>query len=798
MKTAASTRLNRIKNKRRMKSFSAIKKHIALLLLLAVSLIAHAQLPAYKNKNLSPEARSKDLVSKMTVDEKIMQLQCLWIQKTKILNASGQFDSAKAKAYLKNGLGQIGRLNELPGTISKGIHPKQAAALYNSIQHYFIEKTRLGIPVTAHEESLHGQQTQDATNFPIPMALASTWNESLMTEIFSNVAEEIRARGGYQVLAPVVDLVRDPRWGRTEELLGEDPYLISRLAIAQIKGYQGEGVYLANNKVAVTLKHLGIHGQSEGGLNTAPSNIDERTAREIFFKSFKACVQEGKAMNVMACYNEVFGIPGHANKYLLTDILRKEWGFKGVVVSDYNAINDLVGQHKITASLEEAGLLAFKAGVDVETPDPGGFENLKKYIASGKILMAELDEKVNRVLIAKFRMGLFDNPYVDEDKAEAIVGSAQKRAVALKAAEEAMVLLKNENNFLPLDKNKFKTIALIGPNADKCLMGGYSGDPRFTTSPLQAVKEKYGSQINVLYAEGVTLTDKNDWFADKISLAANTDRKAKMDEAIAIAKQADVVVLFVGGNESMSREGWASNHLGDLPTLELLNGQNELISAIVAVGKPTCAFVNSGPPLSIGNLVAAVPAVMQCWYLGQEGGYAIASALFGEVNPSGKLPITFPRSVGHIPAYYNHKPSARRGYNLGFDVSPLFAFGHGLSYTSFQYGKPVLSSATMKVNGTVTVSVEVKNTGHRKGAEVVQLYIRDDYASVPRPVMELKGFKKIWLEPGQSQTVSFSITPEALSFYDINMKWGVEPGDFTIMTGTASNKTQSVKLAVVK
>jgi beta-glucosidase len=774
------------------------KKNILLFCTLFICFILNAQIPAYKNKNLSPESRAKDLVARMNVEEKLMQLQCLWLQKTKILDANGNFDSSRAKEILKNGLGQIARLNELPGTISKGIHPKQAAILYNTIQHYFIEHTRLGIPVLTHEESLHGQQTQDATNFPVPIALASSWNENLMTEIFSNVAEEIRARGGYQVMAPVVDVARDPRWGRTEELLGEDPFLISKLAIAQIKAYQGNGIYLGKSNVAVTLKHFGIHGQSEGGLNTAPSNIDERTAREVFFKPFKACVQEANAMNVMACYNEVFGVPGHMNKYLLTDILRKEWGFKGVTVSDYFAINDLVGSHKVTPNLAEAGLLAFKAGIDMETPDPGAFASLKKYINVGQISSAELNERVTRVLIGKFRLGLFDNPYVDENKAEEIVGSTQKRAVAYKAATESMVLLKNDNNFLPLNKSKIKTIAIIGPNADKCMLGGYSGTPRFATSPLQAIKEKYGNSINVLYAEGVKLTEKNDWFADTNRLADNGDIKAKIAEAVAIAKQADVVVLFVGGNESMNREGWANNHLGDMPTLELLNGQNELIDAIVATGKPTCAFVNSGPPLSIGALVNSVPAVMQCWYLGQESGYAMVDALFGKINPSGKLPISFPRSVGHIPAYYNYKPSARRGYNLGYDVTPLFAFGHGLSYTSFEYSKPVLSSTTMKSNGTVTVSVTIKNTGNRKGAEVVQLYIRDEYASVPRPVKELKGFKKIWLDVGQTQKITFSITPEALSFYDVNMKWIIEPGDFEIMVGTASDKTESIKLNVIK
>lgn len=765
---------------------------------LLITISAHAQIPAYKNPKFSPEDRAKNLLSLMTLDEKIMQTQCLWGQKGRIFDDKGDFDEAKAAMVLKNGLGELARLNENAGPNSLGYHPAQAAALYNKIQRYMMKKTRLGIPVMVHEESLHGQQTQDATNFPIPIALASSWNEGLMTEIFSNVAEEVRARGGQHVLAPVIDVTRDPRWGRTEETMGEDPYLISRLAVAQIKAYQGEGAYLDKNKVATTLKHFGIHGQSEGGLNVSPSNIDERTAREVFFKPFKAAVQEAKAMNVMACYNEIFGLPAHINKYLLTDILRNEWGFKGVVVSDYYAIRDVQTLHKVTPSLDEAGLLAFKAGVDLETPDPDGFVNLKKWIAAGKITMKEIDAAVTRILVSKFRLGLFDDPYVDEQKAESIVGSEEKRKVAYKAAQESMVLLKNDQELLPLDKQKVKTIALIGPNADKCLLGGYSSRPRTCVSPLQAIRERYGNSVKVLYAEGVTLTDKNNWFADTINLVNREANNSKIAEAIEVAKQADVVVLFVGGNESMSREGWATNHLGDLPTLELLNGQTELIDAIAALKKPTCAFINSGPPLSIGHLVESVSAVMQCWYLGQEGGYAIADALFGEINPSGKLPISFPRSVGNIPAYYNYKPSARRGYNLGYEVSPLFAFGYGLSYTSFEYSNPTLSTATMKANGNVTVSVTVKNTGKRRGAEVVQLYIRDEYASVPRPVKELKGFKKIWLDAGASETVKFTISAEALSFYDTNMKWIVEPGDFAIMTGGSSNDVKDVKLTVLK
>jgi beta-glucosidase len=775
-----------------------MKKMVALsLAACSLQLLVYSQQPDYKNKTLSPEARTKDLLSRMTLDEKLMQMQCMWQQKTAFFT-NGDFDEVKAGKSLKNGLGEIARINGDMGPTNPGLPPKEAATLYNKVQKFFVEKTRLGIPVMVHEEGLHGQQARDATQFPVPMGLASSWNESLMTEIYTNVAEEIRARGGQQVLAPVVDVLRDPRWGRTEETMGEDPFLISRLAVAQVKAYQGNSIYLDKNHVAATLKHFGVHGQSEGGNNLAPSNVDERLAREVFFKPFKACIQEAGVANVMSSYNELWGIPAHANKKMLTGVLRKEFGFKGVIVSDYGGVSNLKNLDKVTPSLDEAGLLAFEAGINIETPDPDGFKNLKQYVLNGKISMQEINEGVTRILVNKFRVGLFDDPYVDPERAEQIVGSPQKRAIAYKAATESMVLLKNDGNFLPLDRNKVKTIAFIGPNADKCLLGGYSSVPRVCLSPLQALKERCGRQMKILYAEGVKITDTDAWSVPQIKLASMEENTKRMAETVEVAKQADVIVLFVGSNAATSREGWDPTSPGDLPTLELLSGQNELIDQIVSLGKPNCAFVNSGPPLSIGHLVNTVPAVMQCWFLGQEGGYAMVDALFGDVNPSGKLPISFPRSAGHIPAYYNYKPSSRRGYNLGLDVSPLFPFGYGLSYSIFQYSNLKLSSPIMKKNGTVTVSVDVKNTGNRKGAEVVQMYIRDDYSSVTRPVKELKGFKKIWLEPGQSEMVTFTINPELLAFYDKEMKWVVEPGDFTIMVGTSSDKTDNIKLKVTE
>jgi beta-glucosidase len=444
----------------------------------------------------------------------------------------------------------------------------------------------------------------------------------------------------------------------------------------------------------------------------------------------------------------------------------------------------------------EAGCLAFKAGIDVELPAEEAYTHLGDYVKNGKISMKEIDAAVSRILIEKFRLGLFDDPYVDPSIAEQIVGCEAHRKVAYQAAAESMVLLKNDNHLLPLDKNKVKTIALIGPNADRCILGGYSSQPKDTVSPLRALKEKYGSQMNILYSEGVRLTNENSPFPATIRLIPEEENRQRIEEAVETARKADVVVLFVGENEAMSREGYATIAAGDLPTLELLNGQKELIQKIAALGKPTCAFVNSGTTLSLGELCKTIPAVMQCWYLGQEGGYVMIDALFGDVNPSGKLTISFPRSAGHIPAYYSYKPSSRRGYNLGLDITPLIPFGYGLSYTTFEYSNLRLDKETIGKTENATVSVDVTNSGNRDDQEIVEMYIRDDYSSVPRPVKELKGFKKIALKAGETKTVSFPITPEALAFYDADMKWQVEPGSFTIMVGPSSDNVKSLKLTI--
>ena len=765
-------------------------------LLLSAQVLFAQSLP-YKNPALPVPERVKDLLGRMTLEEKLMQTQCIWNGKGDILDEKGNFDEKKAGNVLAKGMGQIARISDFtPVNQALSRSPRETVLLANRVQEFFVEKTRLGIPVMFHEESLHGQQAKDATNFPSPLALASSWNPDLLSEIYTSVAQEVRARGGHQVLAPVLDIVRDPRWGRTEETLGEDPYLTSRLALAEIKAYQGTTDNIDKKHVIATLKHFGVHGQPEGGINVGPVFVDERTLREVFFVPFKACIQEGKALALMPCYSEISGIPSHANHRHLTDIIRKEWGFQGIVVSDYNGITDLVSLHKIVTDTAAAAVTAFKAGVDVEAPDRFAFPKLVQAVKAGQVSEAYVNEVVSRILAVKFKLGLFESPYTDAAEAEKIVGSAENRSIALKAARESMVLLKNQGNVLPLNASKIKKIALIGPNADRCVLGGYSNEPRQRITPLKALKEKYGAKMEILYSEGCRLTDKGDWFTDPVVLSPRADNLKRIADAVAVAKNAEVIVLCLGGNEATTREAWADNHLGDLPNLDLIGEQNDLIKALLPLGKPIVACVFSGPPLAFGYLNDNVPAILNCWYLGQETGYAVVEVLFGEVSPSGKLPISIPRSAGHIPCYYNYKPSARRGYHLGGDVSPMYAFGHGLSYTTFQYDNLKLASAQIASGGSTTVSVEVSNTGNRKGAETVQLYIRDVVSSVTRPVKELKGFQKIMLNPGEKKTVNFTITPEMLSFYNADMKYVVEPGSFEIMAGGSSAQVKSVVLEV--
>ena len=753
--------------------------------------------PDYKNPRLPVERRVADLLSRMTLEEKVAQLTCLWSNRpqvnpqTNFSTDRGDFSPAKAGEVMKHGIGQIARQREQKD-------PRQGATFANAVQKWLIENTRLGIPAILHDEILHGHMAKGSTSFPQPIALATTWDPEFIAKIFTAGALETRARGSHQVLGPNLDLGREPRWGRTEETFGEDPYLTSRMAVAIVKALQGPGPGIDQNHVIATAKHFAAHGQPESGTNIAPANFSERVIREYFLPSFKAAVVEGGIMSVMPSYNEIDGVPSHTNKWLLQKILREEWGFNGHVVSDYYAIPQMMDLHRVAADKPTTAKLALEAGVDTELPDPDSFPLLLQLVKVGQVSEATIDKAVARNLRAKFLLGLFENPYVDVGRAARVTNSSEHRALAAEAARRSITLLKNQNNLLPLDRNALQSIAVIGPNAAGVHLGGYSDDPGRGVSVLQGIKDKVGNKIKVVYAEGCKITKEGgNWFADTAQLGDPAEDQKLIAEAVQVAKSADVALLVLGGNEDTNKEGWADNHLGDRDSIELIGRQNDLVKAVLETGKPAVVVLINSGPLSINYIAENVSAILEGFYLGQETGAGVADVLFGDYNPAGKLTISFPRSVGQLPLYYNRKPTARRGY-LFANKEPLFPFGFGLSYTSFAYSNLKISPARIAVGDSAKVSVTVTNSGKRAGDEIVQLYIRDLVSSVTRPVMELKDFKRISLAAGESNTVEFVITPDKLSFLDLNMKSVVEPGWFDIMVGTSSVKYETVKLEVNK
>jgi len=754
--------------------------------------------PLYRDARAPVEQRVADLLSRMTLEEKVAQLEGTW-QNTafatdaskRIVDDKRAFVPEHAAVLLKYGLGEMSRPSEKRG-------PREMAEFTNTLQKWLKENTRLGIPILFHEECLHGHAAPKATSYPQAIALASTWDPPLVREVFTSVAAEVRARGAQECLAPVLDLAREPRWGRTEETYGEDPYLVTRIGVAAIEGFQGNGPFLDKSHVFATAKHFAVHGQPEGGTNAAPGNYSERVIREYFLKPFEAAVREGHVQAVMPSYNEIDGIPSHSNVQLLTRILRQEWGFEGVVVSDYFGIDELRKLHHVVGNKEDAAKMALEAGVDIELPFADAFESLIAQVKAGRIAEANVDRSVARMLRAKFLAGLFDDPYVDPAFAEKITNSAEHRQLALRAAHEAIILLKNQNNLLPLEKGKYKRIAVIGPNAAELHLGGYSDEPGRGVSVLQGIKEKVGSSSEVLYSLGCKITETEpDWNADKVVLGDPALNAKRIQEAVKVTQKADIAILVLGENEQTSREAWAVEHPGDRDNLDLLGNQDDLVKAIVATGKPAVVFLLHGRPNSINTIAESVPAILDGWYLGQETGTAVADVLFGDANPGGKLPITVPRSTGQLPDYYYQKPSAKREY-LGSTTKPLYPFGWGLSYSTFRCANLRLSPETIGPQGKTAVSVEVTNTGKMRGDEVVQLYIRDEVSSVTRPVKELRGFQRVTLSPGETTKVEFSLGPTELSFLNREMHRVVEPGAFAIMVGGNSEELIQTKLSVVE
>jgi beta-glucosidase len=569
------------------------------------------------------------------------------------------------------------------------------------------------------------------------------------------------------------------------------------MAVAIVKALQGPGPGIDENHVIATAKHYAAHGQPESGTNIAPANFSERILHEHFLPSFKAAVVEGGILCVMPSYNEIDGVPSHASKWLLQKILREEWGFTGHVVSDYYAIPQLMDLHHVAADKSAAAKLALEAGVDIELPDPDAFPALMQLVKDGAVSEELINRAVARNLRAKFLLGLFENPYVDVERVARVTNSSEHSALAAEAARRSITLLKNENNLLPLNLDALKSIAVIGPNAAGVHLGGYSDDPGRGVSVLQGIKEKAGNRVNVLYAEGCKITKEGgNWFADTSNLSDPVEDQKLITEAVEVAKKSDVALLVLGGNEDTNKEAWSDTHLGDRDSIELIGRQNDLVRAVLGTGKPVVVLLINSGPLSINYIAENVPAILEGFYLGQETGVGVADVLFGDYNPAGKLTITFPRSVGQLPLYYNRKPTARRGY-LFANKEPLFPFGFGLSYTSFTYSNLTISPARIGMADEAKVTVTVTNTGKRAGDEIVQLYIRDLVSSVTRPLMELKDFKRISLAPGESRAVEFVITPDKLSFLDLQMKSVVEPGWFNIMAGTSSVKFETARLEVV-
>ncbi len=741
----------------------------------------------YLDPSLPVDARVDDLLDRMTPDEKLAQLGSVWV--FEILDGD-ELDPTKASTRLGAGIGQITRV---AGATS--LHRTAVAALANSIQRFLVERTRLGIPAIVHEECLHGFVARDAVCFPQAIGLAAAWDPALVETMALGLGRELRAAGAHQGLAPILDVARDARWGRIEETYGEDPYLIAELGVAYVRGLQADGAVLA------TGKHMVGHGLPEGGLNRAPAHIGPRELRDVFLLPFEAAVRAGMR-SMMHAYEDVDGVPCVASHELFTTTLRDEWGFDGIVVSDYIGIDELVTSHSVVDDLSQAAVLALEAGIDVELPTTAAYGGpLAEALADGRADPALVDRAVARVLRVKFELGLFEDPYVDV--ARALPALERDRALARDAAAASMVLVTNDGT-LPL-RDDLATIAVIGPNADSArnLLGDYAHiahietlleardgrNPQGLPIPdhldldealdgratiLDAIRERAPAATEVRYARGCGVRDGGD---------------EEIAEAVAAATGADVAILVVGEKSGLIAD-CTCGETRDRSELTLAGRQEELVAAVAATGTPIVLVLVAGRPLAIEAAAARSAAVLCAWVPGDEGAAAVADVLFGDVCPGGKLPVTVPRHVGQIPIYYSHKPSGGRSHWHGEYVDgshlPLWPFGHGLSYTRFELHGPVLDRTRIGPADELAIAVEVENVGARAGDEVVQLYIRDLEASVTRPVKELRGFRRVRLAPGERRRVTFRLAAEQLAFTDRDGRLVIEPGRIRVMVGTSA------------
>lgn len=704
-------------------------------------------------------------------------------------------DSVLARLTLEEKLGQLtqyrGRFSLTgPQTPEAGAEDIRAgrvgsflgvrgAAPTREMQQIAVTQSRTRIPLLFADDIIHGWRTI----FPVPLAEASSFNPELAERTARVAAVEGAAAGIHWTFAPMVDITREPRWGRVVEGAGEDPFLGSAIATAKVRGFQGKNLRDTLSLMA-TAKHFVAYGAAEGGRDYNTTDVPLRTLHEQYLPPFHAAVNAG-VKSIMAAFNAIDGVPMHAHKELIDGVLRTRWKWDGILVSDYTGVMELL-QHGLSSDSGTVGRLALDAGVDVDMVSNIFYKDLPREVRAGRLPIAVVDSAVRRVLRLKYELGLFDNPFKSSSEAreKALTLTTENRQLARVAAQQSIVLLRNEGSLLPLSRET-KTIAVIGTLADdaRSALGGWAaaGKAEDAVTVLAGIRKAAAPGTRVLYAPGAPVEAN-----DTTSFA----------EAVRVAREADVVVLVVGEHQDMSAEARNRSSL-DLPGV-----QQQLVERVQAVGKPTVAVLMNGRPLSIPWIASNVPAVVESWYLGVEHGTAVADVLFGAVNPSGKLPITFPRTVGQVPIYYNHLNTGRpsdekeRYTSKYFDIpfTPLYAFGHGLSYTTFSYSAPRLSRTKVSTRDSVTVSVTVSNSGTRAGEEIVQLYVRDDAASVSRPVKELKGFARIALAPGASETVTFTLTPDMLSFYGADYRRIIEPGRFTIMVGTSSDRVQSTML----
>lgn len=739
--------------------------------------VAHAQV--YKDPNAPVEQRVKDLLSRMTLEEKV-----------------GQMSMSSLKNSLNNPIA-YGVCESPFVTVS------EIASLSAAAKKYAREKTRLGIPPIQIGECLHGQLASGATIFPQAIGLGSTWNPALIKEMSSVIAYEASSSGVDQALSPLFDLIRDPRFGRVEECYAEDPYLVSQLGAAFVTGMQGEAMQtrigIGKGKVMCTAKHFAAYSIPTAGINLAPAEVGERELRSMFLVPFQNAVQKANIYSVMPAYNEIDGVPAHASNFLLKQVLRREWGFNGYVFSDYEGLSMLYSFHHIAAGPEDAAIEGLKAGVDLEAPEPDVYDKLTGLVKAGKIKEAEIDTAVARILTVKFKAGLFEKPLPDTLQLKFKVHTAQHIALSQQIAEESVILLKNDKQLLPLNINKLKSLAVIGPNADQVQYGDYSStrDNRSGITVLNGIKQFAGDKVKVNYAKGCALSgDDKSGFADAINAANNSDA------VVVVLGTTSVVFSGVGWNghtpEAEPKDPFTCGEGYDVDDINPQGVQRELLQAVYKTGKPVILVLVQGRPWSISWEKENIPAILEAWYPGEKGGAAIANILFGKVNPSGRLNVSIPQSTGHIPVFYNRVSSAKGFYhNPGSPQKPgqdyvfsstdaLFPFGYGLSYTFFKYSNLKTSAVSFGPDQHVTISADVTNTGNSAGKEVIQLYLGNKINSVTTPAMALKGFDKISLNPGETKTVNFTITSKDIAVWNTGMKLVAEPGKFDVMIGRSS------------